>query len=287
MQNSAKMLVSYHLWQEKVHVNEIAARMEVHRATVYRWISNFKLFGVSRSIQRYEDSKKGSRFHRRLDKEVIDAIVQIRKDYEDCCGEKVSYYLAVDYGLRASVSTVYRYLKEKGLVRKHRKRGTFSKSLEKAKAEREQIQVDTVDFGKVYAYTFVDTYTRQAKVVMKPSLTAKDGKSALDEAMRCFNSAIVIQSDGGSEFKKEFSSRVLAHCKRHRVSRPYKKNEQAYIESFNRSLRFECLKWDKYEVEDIDKVQAKVDKWIDFYNNKRPHLGLRMRTPNDVAICRI
>ena len=53
----------------------------------------------------------------------------------------------------------------------------------------------------------------------------------------------LIQTDGGSEFKEAFAERVLAYCQRHRVARPYKKNEQAYIESFNRTVRKECLGW--------------------------------------------
>ncbi len=52
-----------------------------------------------------------------------------------------------------------------------------------------------------------------------------------------------IQTDGGSEFKETFTQRVHAYCDRHRVARPYKKNEQAYIGSFNRTVRKECLGW--------------------------------------------
>ena len=43
----------------------------------------------------------------------------------------------------------------------------------------------------------------------------------------------LIQTDGGSEFKEVFADRVLPYCQRHRIARPYKKSEQAYIESSN------------------------------------------------------
>jgi len=49
-----------------------------------------------------------------------------------------------------------------------------------------------------------------------------------------------LQTDGGPEFKGSFAQRARAYCVRHRIARPYKKNEQAYIERFNRTLRKKC-----------------------------------------------
>jgi len=73
----------------------------------------------------------------------------------------------------------------------------------------------------------------------------------------------------------------------HRVSRAYKKNEQSFIESFNRTLRKECLGWRKYKIKEMGNMKEKVNKFLEFYNNERPHLGLGMKIPNDVAVCRI
>jgi hypothetical protein len=80
-------------------------------------------------------------------------------------------------------------------------------------------------------------------VLLQPGLEAIGGKTFLEHCMpRCFDGfAEVIQTDGGSEFKGAFSEVVGNYCDRHRVARPYKKNEQSNIESFNRSLRKECL----------------------------------------------
>jgi len=49
----------------------------------------------------------------------------------------------------------------------------------------------------------------------------------------------IVQTDGGPQFKGEFAQAVCTFCERHRLARPYnrpyKKNEQSYIESFNRA----------------------------------------------------
>lgn len=46
--------------------------------------------------------------------------------------------------------------------------------------------MDTVDLGELYAYTAVDTYTREAQVVLLPGLSSQGGHEALDIAMAYF-----------------------------------------------------------------------------------------------------
>lgn len=83
----------------------------------------------------------------------------------------------------------------------------------------------------------------------------------------------LIQTDGGSEFEAEFVQAVGGFCDRHRVARPYKKNEQAYIESFNRTVRKECLGWSKYKPDQIPDLTADVEAFLARYHYHRPHLG--------------
>lgn len=79
--------------------------------------------------------------------------------------------------------------------------------------------------------------------MLRPTLTSDDGAAFLRTAMsRRFTGRVeVLQTDGGPEFKGAFAQQARTYCDRHRIARPYKKNEQAYIESFNRTLRKECL----------------------------------------------
>jgi IS30 family transposase len=96
--------------------------------------------------------------------------------------------------------------------------------------------MDTLDLGELYAFTAIDTFTREAQVVIRPALQAKDSKAALEQVMRAFGRCEVIQTDGGSEFE-HFAEAVADYTNRHRIARPYKKNEQAFIECFNGTLR--------------------------------------------------
>ncbi len=98
---------------------------------------------------------------------------------------------------------------------------------------------------------------------------------------RRFNRFVqVVQTDGGNEFEAEFSVQVWNYCHKHRIARPYKKNEQAHIESFNRTLRKECLGWAKYQPQDEKRLFGQVEAFLDRYHYRRPHLAFDpMRPP--------
>lgn len=122
-----------------------------------------------------------------------------------------------------------------------------------AEKKREIVQMDTIDFGAIFAFTAVDIVGKEADVLMEPALTSQSGHQFLDLSMnRRFDGHVtLIQTDSGPEFKDEFRDHVLEYCDQRRVARSYKKNEQSYIESFNRTVRKECLGWQKYRFDQL------------------------------------
>ena len=42
--------------------------------------------------------------------------------------------------------------------------------------------------------------------------------------------------------------------------------------------------WGNYSTKQLPEMIAKVTKFLIYYNNERPHLGLKMKTPNEVTI---
>lgn len=141
--------------------------------------------------------------------------------------------------------------------------------------------MDTFDFGELFAFTAIDIYTREADILLAPEPTALYGLRFLRESMsRRFDSHVhLIQTDGGPEFKADFRANVSAFSDRHRIARPYRKNEQSYIESFNRTVRKECLGWHNYQAGELEECEKLVESFLMRYHYHRPHLGLRMRTP--------
>ncbi|MBM3209013.1 transposase family protein [Candidatus Shapirobacteria bacterium] len=142
--------------------------------------------------------------------------------------------------------------------------------------------MDSLDFGYVFAFTGIDIFTKEVLVNLYPALTSLEGLSFLQSAIQRFRHTTLLQTDGGSEFKDHFRKNVFVFADRYRIARPYRKNEQAYIESFNRSLRKECLGWGKYYQREIPSLQKEVTEYLDYYHSKRAHLALKLKTPNEV-----
>ena len=277
MRTCTQLELAWELHRAGVKVAVIAQQVGKHRATVYRWLKGMRSVGLREFIGEYKEAKKRPR-RRKVNAYVERRILSIRREHRDCCGEKIVYWFNKER-IGLSRSTVYRVLNRHLRLRPKGRRNRLRGPVPRAKAPREVIQMDTVDFGGLYAYTAIDTYTREAQVVLLPGLTGHDGRQALEVVMSYFGSCEVLQTDGGKEFMGEFEQRVDSYAQRHRVSRPYRKNEQAFVESFHRSLRKECLGWWKYKVSERKELQNEVQEYLDYYHCQRPHLGLGMQPP--------
>ena len=199
----------------------------------------------------------------------------------DCCGQKIQYFLNKEHQIHLSTPKIYEILKEKYQIKSKWKKNQLRGPIPVAFKPREVIQMDTLDFGQIFAFTGIDIFTKEADILLAPELTAEYGYHFLKQSMkRRFDGYVrLIQTDGGSEFKEEFSDHVLEYCDKRRVSRAYKKNEQAYIESFNRTVRKECLGWQKYRQDQLEQCQNLVELFLERYHYHRPHMSLGMKPP--------
>lgn len=279
-----KIKLCWTLYCNNVSPEKIYQQLGIHRATMYRWLKGIKLYGIREFIRKYKQAKKGRRQPRKTNSITKIHIYEIRKKHHHCCGEKIQYFLKQEYNQEVSVSTIYRVLKEKYVLRSKWKKYCKRGYVKKGTKPRESIQIDTIDLGNLYAFTAIDTFTKEVDVIIKPKLTAMCGKQALRHHLLRFKHIDHIQRDGGSEFKREWQEYAHKHIKSIRTARPYKKNEQAYIERFNGILRKECVGYLHYKKKDLTYLQEKVNQYLDYYHNKRPHLSLNMKTPNEFAM---
>lgn len=281
MQSVSLVELAYELHKVGTSPRLIASRIGRHRATVYRWLRGIGRKGIRKFLRTYLTAKKGRRQPRKTLGLIKLRIYAIRERFHHCCGEKVRYWMERLHGIRIGLSTIYRILNEKYQLRGKWKQNVKRGPVPKAEKPREVVQSDTVDFGCLFAYTSVDICTREAQIHIASRLDSDAGAKALMAQMSHFGFVDMLQRDGGPEFKGKWDEAAKTYCHRIRTARPYKKNEQSYIESFNRTLRKECLGWVKYKVTDLAFVQRKVAEFVQFYNNERPHLSLGMKSPRE------
>jgi IS30 family transposase len=278
MRSVTQFELAWELYQARVDVADIGVKVSRDRATVYRWIAGVKKLGIREFVRRKKECKR-RRQPRKISPDIKRLICNIRRD-KDWCGQKIQKELKENHGIHVCLMTIYRVLKPEFRIgsawRKYRKRGETPK----AAGPREVIQHDTVNFGELFAFTSIDIFTKEPSVIIMDNLLSESGVIALREQTEYFGRADLHQSDQGPEFEGEFPNTVKHLPSTHRYSRPYKKNDQSFIENFNRSLRKECLGWGKYKREDRKRLQDRVDNYLYHFIYERWHMGLPgMMTP--------
>jgi transposase InsO family protein len=291
MLNETLITLCSELYGQGIPKSHIAQRLGKNRETIHIWIRGIEQYGLLEFLERYRQAKKGERAKRKANLLVKRWVWEIRAREYDCCGQKIQYFLNREHHIHLSVPKIYEVLAEKYVLRPKWHKNKVRGAVPKAIMPREVIQMDTIDFGELYAFTAIDIFTREADILIANELTANLGLRFLHQSMRRrFGGHVkLLQTDGGPEFRAEFENSARLFCDRHRVARPYRKNEQAYIESFNRTVRKECLGWTKYRAKQLSECQEMVESFLERYHYHRPHMGKGMTPPlfNEERDCRI
>lgn len=286
MEKATEIVMAQELSDQGLSKSAIARRLGRDRETIRFWLRSVQQQGLKEFVDNNAAACKVPRPSRQVDALVKIWIWQIREREHDCCGQKIAYFLEQEHGIRLSLPKIYEVLSEKYVLRSKWKKNKVRGDLPQASAPRQVVQMDTIDFGGLFAFTAVDIFSREADVLLRPALTAQHGTAFLHRCMkRRFNRFVeLVQTDGGSEFEAEFAREVWRYCNQHRIARPYKKNEQSFIESFNRTVRKECLGWKKYKAEEAGHLLPHVEAFLHRYHYHRPHLAFDpMRPPLDTT----
>ena len=128
------------------------------------------------------------------------------------------------------------------------------------------------------ALTVVDVFSPEAlEIEVGQRLGGEHVVAILNRlvAQRCAPNYLFV--DNGSQFSGRLLDLWAYHCNvRIDFSRPGKPTDNSYVETFNGSLRDECLNVHWFET--MEDAKAIIEAWRRDYNETRPHTSL-----NDVA----
>jgi putative transposase len=196
-------------------------------------------------------------------------------------------------GWRVGKKLVYRLYREEGLglrARPKARRTVSEHSRQKPRAE-DPNQVWSLDFvadqftdGRRFrALTVVDVYTRECLAIeVGQSLKGHDVVRVLQRVSQHRGVPQVLFCDNGSEFTSQAMDLWAYHNGvKIDFSRPGKPTDNAYVESFNGTLRAECL--DAHWFSSLMEAVEQIESWRREYNESRPHRALGERTPIEFA----
>jgi putative transposase len=142
---------------------------------------------------------------------------------------------------------------------------------------------ELVNGTRIRALTIIDVYTREAlSIRVGHRMRGEDVVEVCNTLVAQRGAPCRIFADNGSEFSGKLMDLWAYH---HGVqidfSRPGKPTDNGHVESFNGSLRDECLNVNWFET--LAEAQEKIELWRVEYNDTRPHQALKELTPSEFA----
>jgi transposase InsO family protein len=296
------------LIREQLPLQTVANRCGVHRSTVWRWkrkwdeLNRYVQFinpnrptrpvGLSNKLTScvWTIPTNASRpyFHPwSVPDEVVRQVLAVRQKLKRCA-EVIWHHLTTILGVVVSLSSVRRILRRHHCFDGARKKRVRPDNPRRPKPTYpgELVQTDTIHHvdpysGKrLYFYTVIDLYTRMAYAKMATKLRPGLASEAVFEAQKLFGfNFSMVQSDNGPEYGHYFEQQIQSHNIQTRHSRLHRPNDNAHIERFNRTIQTECIGYYWRKSVPLSRQKTNLNKYLDYYNQERVHLGLQLRTP--------
>lgn len=272
----AVRLAKYRGWSTR----RVAKYTGYNQSTIVRWCSKDPTGGW-RLIP--TQSSRPHHHPHELSSEVVEAILNYREKYRRCA--EVIHHLLQKDGREVSLASVKRVLKRHGCSRFSRWKKWHQYPPRPLPGKPGiLVQIDTIVDGphtdRLYVYTLLDVCSRWAYAL--PELMANTHKSLrFVETARSIApfSFTTLQSDHGAEFSKWFTKRIMERGLSHRHSRVRTPSDNGHLERFNRTLQEECL---QRIPRSLKSYRKEIPEYLAWYNTKRPHMGLDMKSPIDV-----
>ena len=143
---------------------------------------------------------------------------------------------------------------------------------------------DQLADGRTYRLlNIIDDHNREGLVIeVDFSLPAERVIRSLDQLIEWRGKPRSIRCDNGPEY---ISGKLLAWAQKHQVQlrfiQPGNPQQNAYIERYNRTVRYDWLS--HYLFETIAEVQDFATDWLWTYNHERPNMALGGITPKQKA----
>ena len=127
--------------------------------------------------------------------------------------------------------------------------------------------------------TIVDDFSRESPAIdVAYSMPSRRVIDVLERLAETRDLPRVLKCDNGTEFT---SYEMLRWAGERGIELqfidPGKPTQNAFIESFNRRLRDECL--DEHAFQSFHEAEALIHAWHRFYNFERPHSAIGYKTP--------
>lgn len=306
----ARAIAMQLLVRDQLPLQVVANRCGVHRSTIYRWR---RKWDVLNQYVQMDNPNRPNRVYSRanhlarctwrvptvvsrphtsptaISQDLVQLVLAVRSQLKRCA-EVVWHHIVNTLGVSLSLSSVRRILWRSGVAR-GRKNRVRRDNPHRPHVTRpgELVQTDTIHHvdpksgRRLYYYTVIDLFTRMTYVTLVPKLSPGLAARAVLEAQEQWGFTIsMVQADNGPEYSRYFEQLMKRHGIQTRHSRLHRPNDNAHVERFNRTIQTECIGYYWQKSVPLSRQQARLTAYLEYYNNKRVHLGIQMKTPTEM-----
>jgi transposase InsO family protein len=270
-------------------VKRTLEELGVNRSTFYEWYRNYLDYGFE-GLQPKVSVRKT--FWNKIPEIERNKVVEFALERPELSPRELAYHITDNQGWFISESSVYRILKQRGLITSPAWIVMAAADEFKDKTSRihQQWQTDftyfkIIGWGWYYLATVMDDYSRYIITwELCSNMETNDAKRVVGEAI--LESGIGkdqrprLLTDNGScyisgEFKRFIDEVDLGHVQ----GAPYHPQTQGKIERYHRTMK-NVVKLENYFFP--DELRAALVSFVHYYNNERYHESLENMTPADV-----
>jgi putative transposase len=231
-------------------------------------------FRISQTCYRYQAKLSDENV------QIADWLIRLTHNQRDWGFGLCFDYLRIVKGFAWNHKRVYRIYRELELnLRIHPKKRLKRDKPEPLVVPMRPNEVWSMDFmhdqlsdGRTFRlFNVLDDFNREGLgIEVDFSLPALRVIRALDQMIEWRGKPSALRCDNGPEF---ISHQLIAWAERNGIRldyiQPGKPQQNAYVERYNRTVRYGCL--NQYLFDAIEEVQEYATRWLWFYNHERPN----------------
>jgi transposase InsO family protein len=286
---SEKMEIIRIVEGSELGVKSTLKELGISRSTFHEWYRQYLEKGYEGLKPRVSKRKS---FWNKIPEKERQRVIETSLELPELSPRELAFHITDNQGWFISESSLYRILKERGLITSPAwiVMSAADEFKDKTTRVHQQLQTDftyfkIIGWGWYYLATEMDDYSRYiitwelCKNMESTDAMRVVGKALEEIGLKDNNRPRLLSDNGSCYVSNEFKKFIQDEQMRHVQGAPYHPQTKGKIERYHRTMK-NIVKLDNYFFPEV--LNTTIGSIVNYYNNERYHESLKNVTPADV-----